>query len=329
MGDLHCHDFLSEAEGYTDNLYKWAIEDKKLDFISVVPQSHGWHDNETWTVVKYMNERFHEDGKFIPFPGFEWQHTGYGDKVIHFLGGDQPYLPVDDERYQSAAGLYNALRNSDALVISHHPSYPEGSWCSSTDFEAVETDVERLVEIWSMHGSSEGYDLSDRPLGKFDPNRFVMAALKRGVRLGFAGGSDTHSARPGGSCKEPMAYWGGLTAVWAEKLTRRDLFKALYERRTYALTRARIVLQFRVNGLPMGAEAEQAERADIKIDAWAPGVIKKVEVLKNASLLKTFEQSGDECHVQMEDKTKGAAFYHCRVTMADGNLAVCSPVWLG
>jgi hypothetical protein len=52
VGDLHAHDFLSEAEGYTDEVYRWAIEDRRLDFISVIPQSHGWHDNETWTVTK-------------------------------------------------------------------------------------------------------------------------------------------------------------------------------------------------------------------------------------------------------------------------------------
>ena len=329
VGDLHCHDFLSEAEGYPDEVYRWAIQDRRLDFISVVPQSHAWHDNETWTIVKYMNERFLDEGRFVPFLGFEWQHTGYGDKVIHFLGGDQPYLPVDDARYRSAAGLYAALRGSDALVVSHHSCYPSGSWCSSTDFDAVETDVERLVELWSMHGSSEGYDAGDRPFKQFDPNRTVLAALKRGVRLGFTAGSDTHSGRPGGSAREPRPYWGGLTGVWAPKLTRRDLFSALHTRRTYALTRARIVLQFTVNGHPMGAEIAPSEDADIRIDAWAPGTITRVEVLRNACLLRTFNPSGDECHIQMTDKTTGSAFYHCRITLKDGNLAVCSPVWLG
>ncbi len=329
VGDLHCHDFLSEAEGYPDDIYRWAIEDRGLDFISVIPQSHGWQDNETWTIVKYMNEHYLNEGRFVTFLGFEWQHTGYGDKVIHYLGGDQPYLPVDDARYRSASALYAALRGSDALVVSHHPCYPSGSWCSSTDFETVETDVERLVEIWSMHGSSEGYDPYDRPFAKFDPERQAMAVLKRGLRIGFTGGSDTHSGRPGGSAKEPRHYWGGLTAVWADRLSRRDLFQALYDRRTYALTRARIVLQFTVNGEPMGSEIEQAENADIKIDAWAPNNIAKVEILKNACLLRTFDQSGVECHIQMTDRTGGTAFYHCRVTLDDGNLAVCSPVWLG
>jgi len=329
VGDLHCHDLLSEAEGYPDAVYRWAIEDRNLDFLSVVPQSHGWHDNETWTITKYMNERHLDEGRFVTFLGFEWQHTGYGDKVIHYLGGDQPFLPVDDPRYNTAPKLYEALRTSDALIISHHPAYPAGSWCSRTDFDVLEYDIERLVELWSMHGSAEGYDMTDRPYRAFDDRSLVMAALRRGARLGFVAGSDTHSARPGGSAKEPLPYWGGLAAVWATGLTRRELFEALYARRTYALTGARIILWMTVNGAPIGSELPPAETARIRIDVWAPARLKKLELLKNTRCLRSFEPDDDEAHLEIEDRTGGPAFYHCRVTQENGHLAVGSPVWLG
>lgn len=329
VGDLHAHDFLSEAEGYTDEVYRWAIEDRRLDFVSVIPQSHGWHDNETWTVTKYMNERFLKEGEFVTFLGFEWQHTGYGDKVVHFLGGDQPYLPVDDPRYSCPAGLYDALRESDAFVISHHTAYPPGNWCPATDFDAIDTDIERVVEIWSMHGSSEGYNNDDRPLRNMDSRYTVMEALRKGLRLGFVAGSDTHSARPGGSAKEPLGYWGGLAAVWAKDLTRRSLFEAIHARRTYALTRARIVLRMTVNDAWMGSELLASDTARIRIEAWAPLPIAKVEIVKNAELLKEFGPFGDECRIEHEDTTGGSTFYYCRVTQIDGELAVCSPVWIG
>jgi hypothetical protein len=346
VGDLHCHDYLSEAEGYPDEVYRWAIEDRKLDFVSVVPQAHGWLDNETWAICKYMSERYLCEGTFVTLLGFEWQHSGYGDKVVHYLGGDQPYLPTDDRRYNTPAKLYQALRadtdrtrpdgryRPDALVISHHPGYPIGQWVPGTDYDRVETDVERLVELWSMHGSSEGYDPADRPLiGAAGGG--VLAALQRGVRIGFVAGSDTHSGRPGGSAKEPRPYWGGLAAVWAGDLTRRSLFDALFARHTYALTGARIVLKMTVNGALMGSEISACDTADIQIDAWAPGKIQQVELLKNAHLLQCYTTrqglSGehDECHLQVQDRTGGPAFYHCRITQTDGQLAVCSPVWVG
>ena len=329
IGDLHCHDFFSEAEGYPDAVYDWAIKDRRLDFVSVVPQAHGWLDNEKWAVVKYMNERYLREGQFVTLLGFEWQHSGYGDKVVHYLGGDQPYLPVDDHSYDDPQKLYRTLRASDALVIGHHPGYQVGAWVPGTDFGRVETDVERLVELWSMHGSSEGYASSDRPLVGAASGGGVMAALQRGMRLGFVAGSDTHSGRPGGSAKEPRPYWGGLAAVWTRGLTRRSIFGALRARHTYALTGARIVLDMTVDGAPMGAEIPARGYVGIRIDAWTPGRIAQVEVMKNARLLRRFSPGGDECHLQVEDRTGGPAFYHCRLTQTDGQLAVCSPVWVG
>jgi hypothetical protein len=180
-----------------------------------------------------------------------------------------------------------------------------------------------------MHGSSEGFDINDRPLKNMDKNNTVMEALRKGLRIGFTAGSDTHSGRPGGSIKEPFPYWGGLVAVWAESLTRKDIFAALKARRTYALTGARINLKMTVNDAFMGSELPYSDTADIKIDVWAQSKIKKVQLIKNTILYKEYEVNKDEFHLQLEDKTEGPAFYHCRVIQEDGHLAVCSPVWIG
>lgn len=331
FGDLHCHDFLSEAEGYPDQVYTWARDEKRLDFVSVSVQSHGYHENDKWVLVKHCNERFLDEGRFVTFLAFEWQHSHYGDKVVHYLGGDQPYLPVDEGRYNTPAKLYEALRGSDALVISHHPAYPLDRHVPGTDWTAVETDVDRLAELWSMHGSSEGYDPADRPLSETDSNNTVLAALRAGVRVGLVAGSDSHSGRPGGSAREPRPHWGGLVAVWAESLTRRGVFAALRARRTVALTQARIVLLFAVNDQPMGAELPPADRAHLVAEVHAPGVIAEVELLRNGEVLHTVEPGAKDCFVEHSDRPDPTSptFYHCRVTQTDGELAVCSPVWVG
>jgi len=331
FGDLHCHDLASPAEGYAADVYRWAIEDKRLDFISVAVQTHAYVDNDKWAIAKHMAEAFLDEGRFVTLLAFEWQHSHYGDKVIHYLGGDMPYLPVDDWRYAHPASLYEALRTADAIAVSHHVGYALDLHVPGTDWDAVQTDVDRLIELWSMHGSSEGYDPQDRPLVPPRREEGAMAALKKGLRMGFVAGSDTHSGRPGGSAKEPRPYWGGLCAVWAEALTRRSIFEALKARRTYALTGARISLRFTVNGAMMGSETPWARTRHLAAEVWAPANVARVELMRNAEVLHVQTPGAEVCRVEFEDKASGRepAFYHCRVTQEDGHLAVCSPVWVG
>ncbi len=329
VGDLHVHDFTCPAEGRPADIYRRAREEKRLDFLSVAVQNHANLDNEKWVINKHMAETFLEEGRFVTFPAFEWQHSHYGDKIAHYLGGDQPYMPVDDRDFDHPSKLYEALRASDAIVISHHPGYALDLHVPGTDWEAVETDVERLTELWSMHGSSEGYDPEDRPLTGNRRPEGVMAALKAGLRLGLLAGSDTHSGRPGGSAREPRPYRGGLAALWAESLTRRGIFEALHARRTYALTGSRIVLKFMVNGAWMGSELPPADTADIEVDVRAQEDIEKIELLKDAETVQTVRPGDCEFQGSFRFNLSGAAFFHCRVTQSDGELAVCSPVWVG
>lgn len=337
FGDMHTHDFQSTAEGYPAECYRWGRDDKRLDFQSLAIQVHRWIDNEKWTIGKHMNEYFLEEGKYVTFLGFEWQHSGYGDKIIHYLGGDMPYLPVDDPRYDNPASLYEALRGTDAFIISHHPGYELDLHVPGTRWDILKTDVDRLVEIWSMHGSSEGLDDKDRPLIKPSRPGGIYQGFRQGVKMGIVAGSDTHTARPGGSTDDVRPYRGGLCCVWAEELTRRSLFKAFLERRTYGITGARIVLQFTVNGAPMGAEIPHTDTRTLSVRSWAPTPIREIQFMKNAELLSAVPVSGvvgeadvvDEVSTDIATADNKSDFYHCRVVLADGHLAVCSPVWVG
>ena len=180
-----------------------------------------------------------------------------------------------------------------------------------------------------MHGSSEGADPADRPL--IPPRRAegVMAALRQGLRLGLVAGSDTHTGRPGGSLDQPRPYWGGLCGVWAERLTRRSIFEAFRARRTYALTGARIALRFSVNGAPMGSEIAPSSPRLLAAEAWAPGPIARVQLMRNAQLLHEECPNADVCRVEFRDLDVEPAFYHCRIVQDDGQMAVCTPVWAG
>jgi len=329
FGDMHTHDFNSTAEGAPADCYQWARDEKKLDFQALAVQVHRWIDNEKWFLMKHMTEYFNEEESFITFLSFEWQHSHYGDKIIHYLGNDMPYLPIDDPRYDCPANLYKALKKTDAFVISHHVGYELDLHVPGAKWEAMDTEVDRLVEIWSMHGSSEGYNSNDRPLIPPFRKGGAYEGLKQGLRVGIVAGSDTHTARPGGSCDDVRPYHGGLCAIWSRDLTRRGLFEAFKARRTYALTGARINLYFAVNNAPMGSEIIFEENIDISVDVHGTDVIEKIEIMKNAELFTTYEVKKSACKISFSDKITSPAFYHCRITQKDGHLAVSTPVWVG
>jgi hypothetical protein len=100
-------------------------------------------------------------------------------------------------------------------------------------------------------------------------------------------------------------------------------------RRTFALTGARIVLNFTVNEAPMGSEQPLSETREGLIEAWAPEKIMRVDLLKNGNIFKVWKPRRADCRIVFTDREAAPAFYHCRVTQADGHLAVCSPVWVG
>ena len=330
IGDMHAHDMNSTAEGYPVDVFSWARDEKALDFLSVPLQVHRYIDNEKWFLLKHMHEYFLDEGSFVTFPAFEWQHSMYGDKVIHFLSNDIPYLPIDDPRYDSPDKLYSALRKTDAFIISHHPGYELGLHVPGTDWNVMEDDIDRLVEIWSMHGSSEGFD-NQQPLIPPFRKEGAMAGLKLGKKFGIVAGSDTHTARPGGSVQEVRPYAGGLCAVWAEELTRRSLFEAFIARRTYALSRARVIFLFSVNDRIMGSELKRNNTYLAKAKVWSPVNVEKLQIFCNGEMLHEETVNKDVFdfkHSFGNSKSNDPVFIHCRLVLANGEKAVCSPIWV-
>ena len=69
-------------------------------------------------------------------------------------------------------------------------------------------------------------------------------------------------------------------AVTAPALTRESIFDALYTRRTYGTTGARILLDFRANGEPMGGETITDGAPRLRVTAHGTDVIESVEILR-------------------------------------------------
>jgi len=340
-GDLHnqskYHGLGSWSVGTPDELYTYAKEISHLDFIGITddaaPLSPGWMNIQQAALDHY------EPGKFVTLKGFEWCSKRYGHRNVIF----RDVIMEDHYPRQLFEGtieeFWNFFRTKDVIIIPHHTLV----W---TDWNYHDPDLEPLLEIYSIWGSSEH---PGNPLWNHScvPGGGAQAALARGYRLGFIGSTDTHAGTPGRSIPNSdrfdwQPYKGGLAAVYAPELTREAIFKALKNRRTYGTTGVRAILDFQLNDHPMGSQIKWKELDQRRLTVRAIGTdrIRKVEIIRNNHIICC--HTADDLQVEIEfidddiledfvtqDETSNAdVFYYVRVTQVDQEMAWSSPIWL-
>ncbi len=239
---------------------------------------------EDWVEVLAAVRRYNDPGRFVTFAGYEWhgKRRHFGDHNVYYF----------DEGVLSAAEtlpeLYAHLRTAKGLAIPHHTGYLIGE--RGKDWDYYDNGLSPFVEIFSDHGSSEGFD-TPFPLNRVSSmgprvsGGTVRDGLLRGYRLGIIASGDNHSGFPG--------VWGnGLVGVWAPELTRESLWEAFLSRRVYGVTGDRIRLAFALNGQPMGSVVQSQEPVMIKAHIVGWHAIDRVELLRNERVLYTYCHSG-------------------------------------
>jgi len=157
----------------------------------------------------------------------------------------------------------------------------------------------------------------------------LQSALARGFRVGFTGGTDNHCGWPSRGPRR----WGALTGVYATEFTRAGIMAALYARRCYATTNARLAIDFRLNGQPMGSEVALAFGAErrfaITVHGTAP--LDRVEIVSQGAIIAQLPVSGQDLVAEWWDDRRGRpphdCYYYLRVRQTDGHCAWVSPIW--
>ncbi len=240
--------------------------------------------------AKFNNEHPGEGKVFVVFSGYEYTNThgialmssggtltGYGHKNVIFKNIDPEHLPLDRFSARIGTGIYAGTAydlwtkmadfrplcqdcEGTALTIVHTPASVGvigtldtlgGPDDHRTDWNAMDKDFVRNVEIYSKWGSSEGVRLQEQSCdtgalyyynrGVGDPlsvrnilyERWVLAGDQRFI-LSFLGGTDDHCGKPG-SYTHPcmmMRYPGAITGIVAPTLTRNALWTGLWQRHT-------------------------------------------------------------------------------------------------
>jgi len=363
-GMIHGHTEHSDGAGSLDHYFAYMRDECALDFGATGDHDHLFETSEEmWQRAQETVVRYNQPGRFTTFLGYEWakwRHNGDGDRNVYYLNDCRPMYRSDDPCYPTPGDLFRTLRDEVCLVIPHHPA-EVGNHC---DWKDHDPDRERLVEIYSCWGNSErsmrqgnpypviGWN-PDRPDSGEVPAGFVQRALALGWRVGFTAGGDDHVGHAGDQVKLPVlrptaTYRAGLMAAWAAGNTRRALWEALGSRRCYATTGARILLDFEINGRPMGSELSRStclgldRRRVIRVTVHGTDRLLAVEVVRNNVDVRRWEPDGPDVHLQWTDTQPLAAvdlppapfcrepftFYYLRITQANGEMAWASPIWV-
>jgi len=293
------------------------------------------------------------DKKFTAIPAYEWSGRNYcvtnatktkspyesiSDKVMLFPLESAKDAPLVD--YYSKEGcfqqqLYEALKNIECTIISHTPI----SYVMGTSWTEVDNEMEKVVEIYSSHGSSESMKGNYRPLVNNKKKGSVIWALNNGFKLGFIGGGDDHYSHPGCPVKQYkmknlvpiLRYKPGIAAIFSDKLDSKNLIQSLNQRKCYATTGERMFLKIKIDSTLMGQNIEVNKIPVIIVTVCGTNKLESVELLKNGKVVAIRVPTNDRVKFAFEDtdlKKGDTAYFYARATQFDGERGWTSPIWL-
>lgn len=323
-----------------------------------------------WAYARSLADAWHQPGEFVTLYAYEWTSYFYGHRNIYFAP-DLVDPPLLHHNHPSSTGqpdelapgeLRADLAELDYIAIPHSTAWPTADehyhWGPHPEGDPRGDPhawpQQRLLELYSTHGASEfhdnehavdagrpeaptdsklvrklmSYDIQQAPP---DSGNFARDALATGWRFGFLGSSDMHYLS-----HIDQAYRPGLAAVVADDLSRASLWEAMNARRTYAVTGARILLEFSVGGVPMGGEVSLGDSDTLSLTGSVVGT----DAIDFAQIVKFDGQAYSVLHQQQgdgaqqlelsldDDDARAGQLYYLRVRQRDGHYAWASPVWV-
>jgi len=332
-GDTHTHSRISADTSATNHLrndpagdYDYARNRSDLDFCMVTDHSQDLCD-EDWQQTCRAAAEWNEPGRFVTFSAYESTHQPQrkdGDKNVYFRDDEQAYVNEGDTRE-----LYAALKKCDgkAMVIPHLHG--------KTNWACHDPALERVVEVYAHWGCGLSPESEPQiiPGMRRPESCYVSHALEQGVKLGFIASADHSGGHPGDDFWWVLSSFnGGLAAVCAPELTRQGIWDGLWNRHCYGTTRARILLEFEIDGHPMGAAFAGASGARrIVVNAYGTTGIERVELIKNGRVLHVHDgESAVDVELDLTDDEaeRETDYYYAHVVQIDGEQAWASPIWV-
>ena len=333
-GDIHGHTLHSDGRGTVEQFYDFAERVAGLDFCAV--SDHAFQmTTAMWEHSKRATNEAHQPGRFVTFQAYEWsgQASFGGDHNVYFLADDPPCYRTRSYYNYSNLQMYHGpepqVNHVEDLFITLARQFDEKTvfaiphWGGRHGNPAWHNPrVQRMIEIFSEHQRSE---------------HWATDFLKNRHRLGIMASTDGHYGNPGYGYLKPSYDWTkqeigmAAVAVYAEERTRESIFRALYDRRVYATSGDRIILEVRADGHLMGSEYKTTTSPALTIHVVGTAPIQLVEIKKNSEVVHTEQPARVSSAITWQDPDftpDRECYYYVRIVQQDNEEAISSPIWV-
>ncbi len=329
-GDLHSHSWGDVSMGLMDDptpilhpagRHAQARGQARLDFAAPGPMAppDQTHRPAVWEAHQAAYRANDEPGTYIPFLAGEAHPSIGGDRNVVFRDWEERHAPA----WADMDELVQTYGDRDDVLLEAHVGGGPADW------EAYPTMHEPAVEVASGHGSAEW---------------LLQRALRHGHRPAVIASGDTHlpllaapmaahlfRGRFGNhlNIRDCAIGCGPVAAVRALRCERQAIWEAVQNRRSYATTGARIILDVRANGHPAGSEIEFDGKPRLTITAHACAPIERIDLIRDDQALAAWRPETLDARLEFEDADpRPEAAYYVRLRQTDGEYAWSTPIWV-
>ena len=333
FGDVHRHTEFSfcrtSVDGSLEEAYRQTKDAAAMDFAMTADHDSQERAPDMWAETMRAADRFYAPGHYTTFFGYEWIGARDNRRHRNIVSTIRPPVPSFDatDGHRHVQGLWAGLERGKAITIPHHSACGMSLVWLKDPGEAVDADMEPLVEIFQASRTSSEYPGCPVLCNAFFWNGYVRSfnveggfvsdALRRGIRMGFIASSDHMSTHRSYAC------------VYAPENTRDALMEAMRARHTYAAT-DRIVCEFAIGGAIMGEETALSSPAGVRIRFIGTGPIREVALLRDSAPYRTWqpETNDAELTTRLTPAEARGHYFYARMIQHDTNMAWSSPIWI-
>jgi hypothetical protein len=330
FGDIHGQSGISDGMGEIDQYFHFAKVGANLDFTALTDHDcyPDWMSPGEWEWIRTTSKLHDIDGDLTTLLAYEWTPNeyryDYGHKNVYYPGDEGEVFKSNDPDGMTPDRLFAKVKQYGAMAFPHHPAATWTMVSAATDWAFHDEEVQRQVEIFSRHAPFEYYGNHSK-YTKNNPqlkHSSVQDALKLGYHMGFTAGSDSHQLEHG--------IEGGILGMAIPTLNRKEVFQALYERKTWATTGARILINLKIDGHEMGSIIKKSPGDSYTIAVHVVGTTGiRVELIRNNEVIHLMETDTGRCSFTYQDiKTRENLFYYLRITQEDAHQGWSSPIWV-